>query len=159
MTNVDLSEVKKELKYVCNSINLEIKSIRTKLRADIKSMKKQHKAEKIPVWRTDEQIKKLENKAKEKIDPLNYQLAIYQSVIPVNFKGLIINYKLYESFMKKLKGFETKITEDQGPLFVEYREFGKRRKGVLALEDLSRHFVDFKSVPTLVLADEQEAKA
>ena len=151
---VDLKEVKKELKYACNSINLEIKGIRTKLREDTKAMKKRHKAEMVPEWRTDEEFKNLENIAKAKMDPLNYQLAIYQSTIPVNIKGLIINYKLYESFMKKLKGFETKITVDQGTLFVEYREFGKSRKGVLALEDLSKFFEDFKSVPTLVLADE-----
>jgi len=67
--------------------------------------------------------------------------------IPVKVGGIVINYKLYELFLKRLKRFEVKETVLSDALVVEYWEFGKANKGKLTLDDISEYFKEFQHVP------------
>jgi hypothetical protein len=67
--------------------------------------------------------------------------------IPVNVGGLVINYKLYTSFMKKLKDFITDEVIQDHKFVITYKKLGSSSKGVLEFEDLSSYFQGFVHVP------------
>jgi len=78
--------------------------------------------------------------------------------MPAKIGSLVINYKLYESFMKKIKGFQTKTMLGKNCLKVEYWKLGNRSKGVLELQDISYYFESFKHIPNAEIElDVQEA--
>lgn len=111
--------------------------------------------------RSDNQkeIKKLEKlkgaqafEVSEDINQLRKSLDVYlvSKVLPVRYGTVIINGKLLQAFMKKLKGYEVEFeaTEDKG-FKVKYSK--ENSKGVLFLEDISKHFQGFPSIPELVV--------
>ncbi|MBT2696376.1 hypothetical protein J7E79_02855 [Bacillus sp. ISL-40] len=66
--------------------------------------------------------------------------------LPVKVAGIMVNYKLYESFMKKLKGFQTKLVIAEDSLKLEYWRHGSS-KATLELVDISHYFEGFKHIP------------
>lgn len=68
--------------------------------------------------------------------------------------GLIINAKLLQAFMKKLRGFQYKFTITDDSLILHY---GKRHgtwTGKLELCDISTHFKGFTDIPKLEISTE-----
>lgn len=59
---------------------------------------------------------------------------------PVKIDGIIINYKLYELFMNKLKDFHITQEVIDGHLIIQYKN--KVSNGTFILEDLTGHFPD-----------------
>ena len=68
-------------------------------------------------------------------------------IMPARIGSLIINYKLFEAFLKKIKSFERRIVLTDHSLKVEYWKLGNKTKGVLELEDISYYFEGFKHIP------------
>lgn len=68
-------------------------------------------------------------------------------VLPVKVENLIINFKLYSLFMKKLRGFESELIISDDSLKLKYWKFESKSKGVLLLKDLTRYFEDFSNIP------------
>lgn len=93
--------------------------------------------------------------ASVKAHEINNRLKKLYSVksLPVKVGDIIIDYKLYQSFLKKLRGFQSKLTLSDSALFFEYWKFGSKNKGRLVLEDLSSYYDGFKHIPTAVLVD------
>lgn len=73
------------------------------------------------------------------------------SMLPAKIDGIIINAKLLQAFMRKLKrDYRLSVTVDEHKLTLEYRNrFNKGNKGVLVLKDISKHFKNFTDIPTL----------
>lgn len=59
---------------------------------------------------------------------------------PRQIGSIVINYKLYEKFMKKLKGFAITEYIKDDCLFVDYQK--GNHKGTLTLMDLTDHFAE-----------------
>jgi hypothetical protein len=68
-------------------------------------------------------------------------------VLPVSVQGVVINYKLYKAFMKKLKGFQTRIVVAGDGIVVQYWKPGSQGRGRLKLYDISSYFTDFEHIP------------
>lgn len=77
--------------------------------------------------------------------------------LPVRVEGLTINFKLYEAFMKKLKGFETNLVVTNSSLRLEYWKFGRHAKGFLELNDITPFFNDFQHIPVARVDYDKEA--
>jgi hypothetical protein len=60
---------------------------------------------------------------------------------PVQIDDIVINYKLYKAFMKKLKGFKVSEKIDNNTLIINYG------KGELHLYDLTHHFPEGSEFP------------
>ena len=90
---------------------------------------------------------KLENR----ITHLENVIARFKRMKPYKMGGIIIDYKLYENFMKKLKGFE--ITEQviDNVLVVTYKKGAN--KGELQLNDLSDDFPKNSDFPEKTLQE------
>lgn len=73
--------------------------------------------------------------------------------LPVKVGGVIINYKLYQAFIKKLKGYESRITIDGNCLRLEYWKPFSKSKGTLILEDISCYFEGFQQIPVGKITD------
>ncbi len=85
----------------------------------------------------------------QKIDALEKLQGIYKvsQVLPVRIEGLIINYKLFNAYIKKLRGFKVELflfLEDEF-LVLEYQK--DQTKGLLELRDLSQYFKGFDHIP------------
>ncbi|MEC1716638.1 hypothetical protein [Schinkia azotoformans] len=132
-----------------DEVKIKMKVIHDEKKRDAKTLKSLYKKNPIP-----------EN-VQNKITKLERQQELYSpaKTLPVQINGFIIIFKLYESFMKKLKGFETRIFFNHKSLLIEYWKIGRLAKGVLVLEDMSSCFEGFQHIPVAVLTDEQEARA
>lgn len=68
--------------------------------------------------------------------------------LPVRIGEIIINYKIYAAFIKKLRGFNISHEIKNNCLVLTY---GKKSNGVLTLEDISPYFDGFQHIPVAVL--------
>lgn len=75
--------------------------------------------------------------------------------IPVKVENIVINHLLYNSFIKKLKGFKTSTLIQDNKLIMQYWKPGTsyQGKGSLVLYDISRYYEGFKHIPTGVIVD------
>ncbi len=67
--------------------------------------------------------------------------------LPVRVGSIIINYKLYQSFNRKLKGFETQVLLKGDCLELHYWKPFSKSKGILIFNDLTGYFNEFKHLP------------
>ena len=111
------------LKLLLDAKKAEIKA----LKADRQSAKKKKDIDKIALL--DKDIARLESFIK-KFSPSKMQ--------PINIDGIVINYKLYQQFLKKLKGFV--ITEVIKENCLELKYSKGAANGTLVLEDLTPIF-------------------
>lgn len=65
---------------------------------------------------------------------------------PAKAGNIIINNKIYEQFIKKLKGFEVDISIEEDKLVLQYGKIQGEWTGVLELYDLSSHFNEYGEV-------------
>jgi len=91
------------------------------------------------------------NKLKNRIADLESYIARFKKMKPYKMGGIIIDYKMYENFIKKLKGFE--ITEQVmgNVLVVTYKKGAN--KGELQLNDLSDDFPKNSDFPEKTLQE------
>jgi hypothetical protein len=101
---------------------------------------------KKPYKRTD-----IPSHLQRKIDVLEFRSNMYSvsKMLPVRIEGVVINYKLYAAFIKKLKGFNINITVHPEGVTLSYWKEGARNhgKGVLKLYNISEYFEGFNHIP------------
>lgn len=147
IVNGSIEKVKAEMKQKAHLLGIEIKAIKIKYKGALKEKKER------PAL-VDSVI--LENYQK-KIDKLEEKKLFYgSSIIPVKVDSVIINFKLYEIFMNKVKDFNPVIEVSTG-ILIHYRTGVVKSKGRLELYDLSHHFEDFNSIPIAEIVDEVES--
>lgn len=126
------------------SVKAEMKQFSQKLSDEIKHLKKTHK--------------KVSKDIQAKIDHLAHTAEFYKQskVIPVKVEGVVINYKLYAAFMKKIKDFHTNIIALSDGIVIQYWKNGSvRNGGSLKLFSLNTYFEDFNHVPVGVIDGSQ----
>lgn len=123
------------LKQLLTIKNQQLKQVK----ADLKDLKK-----------SDSNFKK-RIKLENRIADLENFIARFKKMKPYKMGGIIIDYKMYENFMKKLKGFE--ITEQviDNVLVVTYKK--GVNKGELQLNDLSDDFPKGSDFPEKTLQE------
>ncbi|PTY76237.1 hypothetical protein B5V89_18675 [Heyndrickxia sporothermodurans] len=91
-----------------------------------------------------------------KLDNLVRLQKIYSAswVVPVKVGGIIINYKVLQAYLKKLKKFNLKIAVSDDRLTLTYKQ---DQKGYIELYDMSKYFHDFKHIPSAVIDDGSKA--
>lgn len=65
---------------------------------------------------------------------------------PVKVEGIVINRKIYEPFMKKIKGLHVEKKFEDNSLVVYYGKSSVELTGKLVLQDLTPHFEPFGQV-------------
>lgn len=102
-------------------------------RAEISSLKQKrrdvHPASRKIEW--DKPIEDLENLV---------QRFMKSRMEPARAGKIIINNKIYEQFIKKLKGFEVEIAIEEEKLVLQYGKVYGKWTGRLELYDLTSHF-------------------
>jgi hypothetical protein len=146
-----VEKVKTEMKQESKRIADEIKMCKKWHKEDVKKLKEKHKKENVPKVQTDKKIGELVKDTNLLIAKLTYKADFYSTskMLPVRVYGVVINFKIYSDFMKKIEGFYTNITMQDGEVNLSYWKEGARNhgKGVLKLYDLSEYFKDFKHIP------------
>jgi hypothetical protein len=86
------------------------------------------------------------NKVERQINSLEWYVHRFRKAAmhPVKIDGIVINFKLYERFIKKLKGFNISQEVKDGQLVINYSN--KVSKGMLTLEDITSHFPDVSKI-------------
>lgn len=134
-------------------VNSDFDSIKTEMKKMNRAMKEAIKIIKKPYKRNE----KMSQEDQLKIEKLGYKVNMCSTskVIPVKVDGIVINYKIYSSFIKKLDGLKTSAFVQNDGLVVQYWKPGtlNQGKGILKLYDLSSYFMDFQHVPDAVLID------
>lgn len=127
VVNGGTDKVKAEMKKAAAAITDEIKGIKTKYKK--------------------EKGKKLPRDAEVKIEALEHRKSMYgiSYILPVRVGEIVINFKLYETFMKKIKDFQIDMTISDKCVQVVYRK--EKTQGILVLEDMSSYFEWFVHIP------------
>lgn len=127
-------------------VKAEMKEHGLKVKQASLLLKKKHKREYL-----------VPEKDKNMLNSMAFQANLYKvsKTLPVRVEGIVINHKLYSSFMKKIKGYKTSILMQSDGMVVNYWKQGtlNQGKGVLKLYDLSEYFKDFENVPEAILID------
>jgi hypothetical protein len=132
-------------------IKAEMKEASKSTAESISNMKKPYRRVSMP------------SHVKRKLDELEFKVDMYSvsKVLPVRIEGVIINYKIYSTFIKKLKGFNTNLTVTSEGIALSYWKEGTRNhgKGVLKLYNISEYFEGFEHIPEARRVDPYEQKA
>lgn len=101
----------------------------------------------------DKQYKGNYSGARKRAHEINDRLLRFYSskTFPVRVGSIVIDYKIYQSMVKKLKGFETEIILTDYSLRMLYWKTGTRNKGILELSDIQSYFEGFQNIPDAVL--------
>ncbi|WP_370222037.1 hypothetical protein [Cytobacillus sp.] len=104
----------------------------------------------------DKQYKDNYSGAKERAHEINNRLLRLYSAktFPVRVGSIVIDYKIFQSMIKKLKGYETELTLTDYSLRLRYWKTGN--KGILELLDIQSYFEGFQHIPRAVLKNGQE---
>ncbi|MGM0776946.1 MAG: hypothetical protein ACQEXE_10280 [Bacillota bacterium] len=104
----------------------------------------------------DKQYKGNYSGARERAHDINDRLLRFYSskTFPVRVGSIVIDYKIFQSMMKKLKGFETELILTDYSLRLRYRKTGN--KGIMELLDIQSYFEGFQHIPRAVLKNGQE---
>src|SRR5690625_6366705 len=98
--------------------------------------------------------KKLEKEAlvrvsdKEQLEYLGNSIPVYSVSItlPAEIEGLIINGKLLQTFLKKLKGFRKELIVQEESVLLKYGEKQGAWTGEMELYDISSFFEGFSDI-------------
>ncbi|MEK3887475.1 hypothetical protein [Bacillus sp. FSL K6-3431] len=85
------------------------------------------------------------NKMLDRLEDIQKMFKVSR-VLPVKIEGVIINFKAYQSFVKKLRKLDAKVSFRDGVLCLEYQT-GPKTGGCLEFEDLTIHFQGFQHIP------------
>jgi len=105
--------------------------------------------------------KKLEKEAlvrvsdKEQLEYLGNSIPVYSVSItlPAEIEGLIINGKLLQTFLKKLKGFRKELIVQEESVLLKYGEKQGAWTGEMELYDISSFFEGFTDIPKIERGD------
>jgi|SRR5699024_5609644 len=105
--------------------------------------------------------KKLEKEAlqsvseEEQLEYLENSIPVYSVslTLPAEIEGLIINGKLLQSFLKKLKGFQLELTVQEESVLLQYGEKQGEWTGEMELFDISSFFEGFTDIPKIERGD------
>lgn len=126
-----------------DAVKVEMKEAYHVVSGEIRGLKAQHKPK--DKWGS------YPSRVTNRLNELEFKQKLYRTskTLPVRVEGLVINYKLYSSFTKKLRDFRISVAVNDDCLEVNYWKPGtlNNGKGVLKLYDLSHYFVDFKHIP------------
>lgn len=139
-----------EVKEDCFSdLKNELKAFQQISKENIKQLKKPYRNKLIP------------SHTQNRIDKAEFLINLYSvsKTTPVKVGEVIINYKLFTAYLKKLKGFNTSIAVLNDGVVIQYWKPGNLNfgKGIVKLYDLSEYFVGFQNIPIADLIDGQEA--
>lgn len=123
-------DLKREMKQASDLKKQEIKSWKKKLK-DSKS-------------NTDKRLAIERNIEKE--EKFTKIMFVPSKVLPVKVGGIVINYKAYQSFVKKIERLESQISLSGGCLRIDYKT-GRYSKGYVEFADLREYFEGFVSLP------------
>ncbi|WP_147536076.1 hypothetical protein [Bacillus marasmi] len=128
-----------------NSIKAEMKQAKQKKVDEAKALRKLHKGSHT-----------FPKEVQTKMAELERLQSLYSSskVLPVRVGELIINFKTYEMFTKKISGFHQMLTVDPDSIKVYYNK--NNAKGVLTLQDMSSYFKEFDHIPEAVIGNGAE---
>lgn len=157
IVNGSIDKVKAEMKQRSHFLAIEAKDLKKQYNQKAKEMNEKAKKNDKTTKKEDEfALEKLKRKMDE-IEKLK-QFYNSSSIIPVRVDNNIINFKLYETFMKSLKSFttETKI-EGIKVIILYWKDRFVQPKGRLELYDLSAYFGDFANIPTAEIVSEVES--
>lgn len=73
------------------------------------------------------------------------------SMLPARVDGIIVNVKLLQRYIRKLRGYDLKISVKDNSLILEYEGIFKKSKGYLRLYDISNHFEGYPDIPELAI--------
>lgn len=118
-------------------------------------MKKRRRSCMAEINKLEKKLEKLKvapNRELNQLESLRKMLLIYSisKTVPVKHNtGIIVNGKLLQAFMKKLKGFQYTISSNEQSLKLQYgRRYGEWT-GELELFDISSYFEGFTDIPKL----------
>lgn len=157
IVNGSVEKVKAEMQRKTKSLTVEAKELKKQYNQKAKEMNGKAKKSGKKFAKEDEFALEKLKKRMDEIEKLK-QFYNSSSIIPVQVENNIINYKLYETFMKSLKAFstETKVWTDM--ITIHYwKDRFIQPKGRLELYDLSHYFEDFNSIPTAEIVSEVES--
>ncbi len=140
IVNGSFESLKKEMKQASQSKKDEIKAIKKRMK----------------VIKPDIQNKLLMQKNIEKLEVFTKIMFVPSKVLPVKMGSIVINYKAYRAFVKKIENFPKEEALVGDILRIEYKT-GEHSKGYVEFADLSSYFDGFNHIPVAVLADGQEA--
>jgi len=135
IVNGSFEQLKAEMKH-----NQEI------VKRQIKELEKERKQKK---YLTESEQKRL-----QELEKL-FRLYTPSKVLPVRIEStdLIIDSKIYQSFMKKIKGFSFEITVIADSLRIRYKS-AFQSQGYIEFYDLSPHFADFQNIPVAEIKED-----
>lgn len=128
----------------------EMKQANQAKKADIKVIKK-----KIKVVKPDVQTKMLMNKNIEKLEAFTKTMYVSSKVLPVKIGSIVLNYKAYCAFAKKIEGLRKTESLTDDLLKIKYKT-GEHSRGYVEFTDLSSYFEGFQHIPRAVLKNGQE---
>lgn len=82
---------------------------------------------------------------------LEKSIPVYSTgkTLPAYYQGIIVNSKIVQSFMKKLKGLNYTIEINDGALEIRYSSSKDRQKGLLVMNDLTPYFEGMADIPVM----------
>ncbi|MFA1819024.1 hypothetical protein ACDX78_02270 [Virgibacillus oceani] len=137
---------------------MEIKIVgsTTKVKEKMKKERQERKSEIAALERKKKKAKGiLIPPDQERLNHLERTLHIFSvsSTLPADFDGLIINGKLLQAYLKKLKGCDFKIEKSHETTLPSIKLwYGKERpylNGLLELYPLNHYFEDYEGIPKL----------
>lgn len=118
-------------------------------------MKKDRRGMKAEIERLEKEKKKnkgiLPVKDKKRLNHLERTLHIFSvsSTLPADFEGLVINGKLLQDYLKKLKGWSFKLEKTDESIKLWYGRERPYLNGLLELYPLNHYFEDYEDIPKL----------
>ncbi|MED4495581.1 hypothetical protein [Heyndrickxia coagulans] len=132
-------------------VSTNISAVQDEMRRETKLLKEKIKAIKAEAKRRNKQknrrLSDLTIDETRRIESIEAEIRFYNpsKVLPAKVGAVIINYKFYLKFMKKIAGFEAAEIISKDGVLIKYRS-GKA-EGSLLLADLTPYYKDFFSVP------------
>lgn len=130
-------------------LKAEMKQNQDIVKRKIKELEKKRKQKK---YLTESEQKRL-----QELEKL-FRLYTPSKVLPVRIEStdLIIDSKIYQSFMKKIKGFSFEITVIADSMRIRYKS-GFQSQGCIEFYNLSSYFTEFQNIPVAVIKDGSES--
>lgn len=133
---------------------MEIKIVgnTAKVKEQMKKERQERKSEIAALERKKKKAKGILTQPDQKrLNHLERTLHIFSvsSTLPADFQGLIINGKLLQAYLKKLKGCDYKIEKKDESVKLWYGRERPYLNGLLELHPLNHYFEDYEDIPKL----------
>lgn len=101
-----------------------------------------------------EKLKKSNSHAVKQLQELqkDADMCMQSKRLPLKVEHLIIDFKLYERFIKSLKKMSYSVSVEKQKLIVDYHSTAKT-SGKLELYDISKYYTSFSHIPKAVITN------